>query len=190
MEQSKKDLQNAENEAQRAEIARPSKETTEANARAAEANAIAERERLARLQLEARLAPRSLTQAQQDDLRDRLRPHGAHDLDVLIYGDTPEIVGIASLVIGSITAANWNVRGWSVLPGGMAVTGILVSTRSGSDHVTEAVAGALVSALSAQALDARRWQQFATGDLPGALTGPPWDTSRVAPIRVLIGTKP
>src|SRR5579871_5005270 len=62
-----------------------------ANERAASANEIAERERLSRLQLEARLADRTLTAEQQRTLISRLNPFSGTVVDIMIWGETPEI---------------------------------------------------------------------------------------------------
>jgi chromosome segregation ATPase len=61
-----------------------------ANERAAQANETAERERLARLQLEAQLAPRVLTTEQQQTIAAALRPLGRFSVQVFWYADTTE----------------------------------------------------------------------------------------------------
>src|SRR5882762_2929192 len=68
-------LQRSEAKAQEAEIARLNKDAealkldvAKANERSSEANRIAEQEKLARLKIEERLAPRSLSKEQSDKL--------------------------------------------------------------------------------------------------------------------------
>src|ERR1035437_2503467 len=69
----------------------------EANRAAAEANRIAGTERLARLQLEVRLAPRTLTDEQQSRLIEMLSPFQKIAVDVVLFGDTYEIQSIGNL---------------------------------------------------------------------------------------------
>jgi hypothetical protein len=165
------------------------KEAAAANERAAEANKIAEGEKLARIKLEARLAPRELNASQQTEIRERLKAIGRNDLDVFVYGDTPEIVRLAGAIVSSAHPV-WNVRAWAVISGQTAVTGILVSTRPNADETTLKAADALVSALTNAGLSAQRWQAFNPDDLPGMLNGPTWERDKIAPIRMLIGSKP
>ncbi len=175
----------------RQQVAIANGEASAANERAAVANRIAERERLARLQLEARLAPRSLSQGQQDNIHDRLRAFGHRDVDVFLFGDTPEIGNIAGRIINSCIAVPWTVRVWSVLPGSPIIQGILVMLRSGPDRDAQLAANGLVTALQANGLEAGLFNaQFADGVMPWSLNGPPWDNNTAAPIRLLIGAKP
>lgn len=160
-----------------------------ANERAASATETAERERLERLRLETRLAPRSLSQFQQNDIRTRLAAHGPRGVDVLLFGNTSEIVSITQQVLAAFPTG-WNIKLWSTLPGGMAVSGFVVVTRSGSDQAIETAADVIVSSLRANGIASVRGEQFTSGELPAALTGPPWDAANVAPIRILVGGKP
>jgi hypothetical protein len=56
-----------------------------ANERAAEASRIAEEERLARVQIELRLAPRALSPAQIDSIREQMRPFAGQHIDLITY---------------------------------------------------------------------------------------------------------
>jgi hypothetical protein len=156
---------------------------------AAEANRAAEQERLARVRIEERLAPRVLSPQQQQILVQRLRPLAERTIDIFIYGDTPEIVGVATVLTSLLRSAGCNTQFWTVLGGG-AVTGILVLTRSGSDSATENAASGLISALNSVGIAAGPWQSFTDKDTPGLMNGPPWDNAKMASIRLLIGTKP
>ena len=69
-------------EAQQAEIAQLGKDAAEANARAAEANRAAEEEKLARLKLQAQIAPRRLTAAQIAKLTELLKPFADSSLSL------------------------------------------------------------------------------------------------------------
>jgi hypothetical protein len=159
-----------------------------AEKQAAKSNEIAERERLARLQLEARLAPRSLSPAQRDDLTNRLKPFSGTGLDIFIYGDTSEMLSIGLTLASVATAAGWSVRTWGVSVE-MVVTGVVVGTKSGADKGVHAAANALVLALNRNGINTSPGNVFDL-PLPGRLTGPPWDTNKTAPIRMLIGSKP
>jgi hypothetical protein len=173
------------------QISQANERAANAEQKAAESNETAEREKLARLQLEARLAPRSLSFAQQSDLRERLQKIGAHDLDIFVLGEAAEIRGMAELLKSVIANAGWNVRTWAVTNGGIA-TGIFVAPleNSGNDNL----AGTLASALNAEGLAATpypaipkdKWGQQHIGSM---LNGPQWDDNKTAPIRMYIGAK-
>ena len=162
-----------------------------ANERAAKSNEIAEGERLARLRLEARLAPRSLSPAQQRDLGEKLKLFKGSAVDIFVYGETPEILNITTSIESVLQSESvgWNAKFW-VVTGGGAVTGILVLTRSGSDAPTLQAARSLLAGLNSEGISASPWKPFTEADTPGMLSGPPWDNNKMAPIRMLIGTKP
>ena len=173
---------NAKAEGFRLDIAR-------ANERAAAANETAERERLARLQLEARLADRTLPPAQQAAVTARLRPFSGTVVDVLIWGDTPEIHTISSLVLESMSKAGWKLQVGMPMGGGLAVRGLLVGTGPEADPQTKEAAAALVTALQLAGLGATAWP-FEQLVAPGAMmTGDSPFTGK-APIRLYIGSKP
>lgn len=88
-----------------AKVAAAEARIAEANRAASEANAIAERERLARLQLEARLADRTLTAEQQARLTAALMPFRGTEVDIVIFGDTPEISIIAGMILDCLHKA-------------------------------------------------------------------------------------
>lgn len=71
-----------------------------ANAMAAEARSMAESERLERLKLEARFAPRHLTLDQQRQIRDRLRAFTDRTIRVSSYGLDVEGAILAEQIIG------------------------------------------------------------------------------------------
>ena len=158
-----------------------------AEKQAAKSNEIAERERLARLQLEARLAPRTLRLAQRDDLANKLKPFSGTRLDIFIYGDTSEMLSIGLTLSSVATAAGWSVKTWGVSVE-MVVTGVVVGTKSGVDKEVYAAANALVLALNRNGINTSLGNVFDL-PLPGRLTGPPWDNNNTAPIRMLIGSK-
>ncbi len=120
----------------------------QAEREAAKFNETAERERLARLQLEERLAPRSITPEQQRAIIEKLRPLGSpQKIDFFLYPNNGEIVHIAEQVAGVLQAAGWTAKAIQPLGGGR-VSGMLVEIDP-NDRVAGKRAAALISALAA-----------------------------------------
>jgi hypothetical protein len=162
-----------------------------ANERAAFASETAERERLARLQLEARLADRTLTPEQQDSLVSALHAFAGTTIDVVEWGDASEVSAISESLEQLLLRSGWTVRSVAALPGQAIVTGILVGTRSGSDPATEHAVARLIEALHAANLSASSWA-FEKMPWPKAfMSGKPSipGTQYDAPIRMFIGSK-
>jgi hypothetical protein len=159
-----------------------------ANERAAGANRIAESERLARVQLEIRLAPRTLTAEQHGQLVAMLSPFAKTAVAVIRFGDTQEVQNIGSSVANCLRKAGWTVNLSTALGGGGNVTGMLIGVRANSDQKTQRAAVALISGLTSIGISAAPWDfvQLAVekitriGDTGGADN----------PIRVFIGAKP
>jgi hypothetical protein len=159
----------------------------EAQRDAARANETAERERLARVQLEARLADRTLSPQQQTTLTATLAPFRGVSIDAVTFGDTTEIGRIAGILIGAFQRAGWVVHTAQAGGGERTVTGILIGTRPGSDANIARAANVLVSTLQSMGIAAGPWS-FDQMPLPGirfntSVTG---DTA----LRVFIGSKP
>jgi hypothetical protein len=171
------------------------KKIAEAHARAAEANRVAEEERLARLKLEAKLAPRSVDKAL---LKADVSAFSGNRVDFIAFvqGTSPDTPLLSFAISEALNQAGWSIKGWTTLGANFVITGVLVTTRENSSPEIESAANALVAALVKQGVDASRWPQlnFNTGKLDemhvAGVNGPPWDENDVAPIRVLIGTKP
>jgi hypothetical protein len=100
----------AESERQRAQIASLSHDTAQANAHAADANKVAEQERLARLQLEQRLAPRTLTVTQGVELVAALRKFTNQKYVFVTYQDDREAIGFAEQINAVLQAAGWQIE--------------------------------------------------------------------------------
>lgn len=114
---------------------------------AAKFNETAEREKLARLQLEARLAPRSITVEQQRKIIEKLHPLGSpQKIDFFTYPNNGEILHIAEQVAWALQAAGWTIKGIQPLGGGR-VSGILIEFDP-HDESAHARATALFSALA------------------------------------------
>jgi len=169
-----------------------------ANARAAQAEQKAAEADVARLRLEAKLAPRSLDAKQQKVVSDKLNKFAGTriDLIVLSQGSTPDTASFSVTLEQVFKSADWKPLEWTAMGGSAIVTGILVTIREGSEPAIADAASAIVSALNVEGIDAGRWEKldFKTGKLdevpaPG-VNGPPWNEAEVAPIRILIGTKP
>jgi hypothetical protein len=101
----------------------------EANARAAEANQKAEAERLERLKLEAAIAPRLITQAQQNELTARLSEFKGQHGTVIASPSTSEGEWFARILTAPLKAAGWEME---ILPGTATATvlfpkGVIVS---------------------------------------------------------------
>lgn len=157
-----------------------------ANERAAEANRIAEQEKLARLQLEARLADRTLTTAQQSAIASRLAPFSGTVVDAAIWGDTPEIQIISSQLLDAIRKAGWVIQPGQAMGGG-AVRGILVGTSPAADENTVRAATALVASIQEAGLAGGSWP-FDQLRTPNAMMNSGF--TGTAPIRLFIGSKP
>ena len=86
----------------------------EANAQAAEAVRTAEGERLARVKLEVRLAPRRLSQEEQNALADKLAAFKDIRATVTAAPSTPESEMFSRWLAAPLKQAGWNVE---ILPG-------------------------------------------------------------------------
>lgn len=170
--------------------AKAEEHAAEAQKQAAKFNETAERERLARLKLEATLSPRSFSRDQYRDLQAKLRAYSGQRLDIFIYGDTTEIVGTANMIAAAIRDAGWNVKLWATMSSGVAVTGVLVSTRAGSPATVERAANSLILTLNSTGVSSNPTTPFSGTDIPAAINGPNWDLNDIAPIRMMVGAKP
>lgn len=164
----------------KAHAAQANERAAQAEARAAEAN----------LELARFKAPRSLTKAQQNILRDRLKQFAGMSIDILRFGETTEIVHLSDLLAEPLSQAGWSQRSWNVTGAG-AVTGVLISVQKGSGENIQSAAANLLAALREVGVASDpfeypgEWQKA-----PGMVMGPPWDSAKIAPIKMLIGSKP
>lgn len=127
---------NAKAEGFRLDIARANEGAAQAQAQvagaqraSAEANKIAESERLARLQLEARLADRIITPDQRLRLTQAFSPLRGQTVDVVIYGDTPETSRTADAVLGCLQSAGLLFNFFHPASGG-AAQGVVIGIRA------------------------------------------------------------
>jgi hypothetical protein len=157
---------------------------------AGEANARAEKERLARLDIEAKLAPRSLTKQQFESLKSELARLGKHEFDIWIYGESKEIMDL-SVQIGTIF---WQA-GWDPTlrrPLGAFRTGISICKHSASVQQTHESLEKIVVALNSVGLSAEIGNDFSDIDsAPASIlykTASKRNTN--ATMRMLLGAKP
>lgn len=170
-----------------AKVASAEARIAEANRAAAEANVIAERERLARLQLEARLADRDLTPTQQNRIILALSKFPHTNIDAVFWGDTFEIKQIGGSILECLRRAGWTVNAESALGGGGTVRGILVGVKPNSDSQTVEAANQLISQLQDSGLASGPWD-FNKMEFPGTSVGGSF--ARKASIKIFIGSKP
>jgi hypothetical protein len=114
------------------EVANLNREAAEANERAAEANRLAEQERLARVELEARLAPRTLSVRQQARIHSELTKLAGRYVTITFINDSFEAAAFASQIRDVFNQAGWVITQFSAMtPGGNGlpiVKGILIMT--------------------------------------------------------------
>ncbi len=148
-------------EAQRAEIARLNKEAGDARKDASEAveraaklereaaelNRKAEEERLARVKIEERLAPRVISGAQEAKLLAALKPLSGKHVSVFFVTGQPETERFARALAASLTKAGLNVQ---IQPGmrfgGMTESGISLAVGKNRMPDASILAEALVGA--------------------------------------------
>jgi hypothetical protein len=163
-----------------ADIAESTREVAQANQKAAEANEKAEFEHLSRLQLEARLAPRTLTAEQQARLTSLLRPFSGIEVGVITYGDTSEIRRISIMIRDCLQNAGWKVHSVKMVASETVVEGILVGISANTDATIHNSARILSTALQSMgiAADPRDFNQM-------WYPGP-----EVVNMKIYIGSKP
>jgi hypothetical protein len=171
--------------------AKAEEEAAKANARAAEATQKAEVERVERLRLELKLAPRSLTPAESQELSNELTALHGVNVDVVSYESMGfDVADLARQIAGASTLAHINVNIFTPFGGNGMIKGIFVRTEVGSDNNIEAAANLLVSALKKAGLNADRSDSYPIGEpLSNAYNGPTGITPS-AKIRILICGKP
>jgi hypothetical protein len=168
----------AESERNQLAIALATQASAQANQRAAEA----------RLALEKYKAPRTLTPIQQNAMREQLKKFSPQRLDVWVVGQTTEIAGIASFIISPLSEEGWDIN--ETWPLGRAATGVLVATEAGSDAKTVAAANALIASLNSQGIATFSWKQFSASDQLPIAVARETSPKAIAPIRMIVGTKP
>ena len=163
----------------------------EANARAAEADKKAEEERLARVQIEARLAPRLLAGTDHVLFVKRMSALKGTQADLTMHGSAGEITDIGHSVLDALREAGWDMAAAS-MTSAAPVRGIIVDTTPPN----VSIGPLLVDTLNAVGL-VSNLQPGASQEIDhfgGLRSGIPGarqiKSSRPAPIRIIIGAKP
>lgn len=160
----------------------------EANTRAAEANQKAEGERLARVRIEERLAPRVIRPEQLQQIVAALSRFPGTAANVWIAGETEEIGALSRIILMALQLAKWDAQPWTWTGVG-PILGVVIATKDGSDSKTVEAATAVGAALNSVGVHTSfgkwppDWDTFG-----GMLNGVGSPTS--APIRIIVGAKP
>lgn len=158
-----------------------------ADERAAQAQAKAAQ---AELDLAKYKAPRSLSPAQQATLTRALKLYPHMGVDVLTFGDTPEITSISGAILACMTQAQWDAHYATVGAGsGVAVTGVFIAVDPNGTSAAQAAGKTLVLALNSMGVGATL-TSFERLQLRGAVSLFNTTVTFSSPIRVFIGSKP
>lgn len=162
-----------------------------ANKAAAEAGQKAEQERLARVKLEAQLAPRVITESGTALLTKEVASLKGTQVDIVAYESMgADVPALAMQIEAALNHAGLDAAVFTPLGGAGIVRGILVRTEVGSgDFLTTGVA-TLVKALTDAGLAADSWPAYPVGETIAGAYNAPTGRSASAKIRILIGSKP
>ena len=166
------------------------KSINDAKTQAAQAHAKAAEAELA---LEQFKAPRTISDADAERMRENLRKFAGENLEIFMFGETTEITSLRTRVAGILQDAGWHVQSWAVVSGGSATGTIVVVKPNAAIKVFEA-ADALVRELreskvpSDGQLPPKVWQDNWDA-APSVTTGPAWTAEGHPPLRLLIGSK-
>ena len=147
-------------------------------------------EKQARLNLEEKLASRSISKSDRETIRTKLIVFKGITIDILIYGaGSSDALSLADAIKEVLQSAGWNIRMWNPIGSVRVIKGVLVTTRLGSGHVVEAPAARLIDALNAIGIKTSAYEQFSGNEAPDNIVGV-WEADKVSPIRMMIGSKP
>lgn len=161
------------------------KELARLNADVAEANLLLERERVERLKLEEKLAPRRLSVDQQDAIAARLRAFPGTRVGVILCGGlTWEPARLAQDIMAALAAAKW-VVGPSGTRSTVGIVGIEIELEPDSSETVANAANALIAALQSEQLSVKSTVSPPIGIAPVGHAD-----AGTAPVRINIGEKP
>jgi len=147
-------------------------------------------EKQARLNLEEKLASRSINNSDRETLRTKLIVFKGTTIDIFIYGaGSSDALSLAGDIKEVLQLAAWKMRMWNPIGSVRVIKGVLVTTRLGSDHAVEAPAAQLIDALNAVGIKTSPYEQFIGDEAPDNIVGV-WEADKTAPIRMMIGSKP
>jgi len=169
-------------------------EIAESNKQAAEANQKAESERLARLKIEEKIAPRGLSPAQFGNLRNKLIEFASTPIDVCVFPEgSSDIIPLSHEILHVLQAAKWDALMFTAIGSGANVMGIWVSISNRSDITVKSAAKLLISALNSEGIITKELVPFPEEHLPFTHSSENklhLNRKQYAPIRIMIGTKP
>jgi hypothetical protein len=162
----------------------------EARAKSAEANALAEQSLLERLRLEAKLAPRSLSNEDAEKLRSLLTNFRGTRADLMPLGNGfPEVARTSHILQHTLMWSGWTINCVPPPDNFWSLEGIHVGLEQPYDEQVKLAAAALVDALNEAGWAAYIWQ----GSLPSRFSphsGFLPDVRFFAPMRIMVGFKP
>ncbi len=166
-------------------------ETANANTQAALANKAAEDERIERLKLEIKLAPRTLGGQGVDVLASGMARFSGIDIDIVAYEYLgTDIAPLAQDISASFEKAGAASTIFTPFPGSGWVRGVLVRTADDAGPEIVAASDAIVLALNQVGIASGKWPTFKPDEhIAGAYNAPQGKTP-THKIRVLIGSKP
>jgi hypothetical protein len=148
-----------------------------------------EKERVARLQLEKKLAPRLLSQDDALTLANMLAPFKGAAIDMVVFPTgTSDIGPFEDQLYRAFNAAGWTVRHWTML-GSEFVVGVGVALAPDATPDDAARANAVVAALESVGVEAALAPKLQDKSFPTPATGSP-PQGVIAPLRLYVGTKP
>jgi hypothetical protein len=145
-----------------------------------------EREHLARLQIEERLAPRKLTGGQIRAVAAKLLPFAGQKVQLVVSPPESEPMRIGDLILSALKESGWNPGTLVGSDVARSVSGILIEIKPGADQKTVAAAHALASALRSENLVVSGPQPADPHSITGVFTG---GEIKDAKIMVTIGSK-
>jgi uncharacterized membrane protein len=165
------------------------RDVANANQRAAEANEKAEKERLARMQIEEKLAPRFISQSHRDALIERLKQFAGIGIDIYVYpGGTPDAEPFSLQISSMLIEAGWQVGLSNVVTSRFSVRGIFIIIKDKTDNISVNAANLLADALISERIATQI--SYTIPDLAGVYSGGSLDDPKKAAILLLVGTKP
>lgn len=166
------------------------RDAAQANERAANANLRTEQERLARLQLETRLAPRVIAPERKGAIAAALKAQGKFTVQLFALSDVTEVGRLVQGITETIRAAGWDLAVARMLgSGGVTVQGVAVAVKRAASPAARAAAATLATELNSSGVNSLLLKQTIE-ELPtgGAAAGAFINKENVE-ILVLVGNK-
>lgn len=172
-------------------IAKSEEKIAEANRIAAEANEKAESERLARMKIEEKLAPRSLTLEQQTFLINKLKPFAGTLINIFIHTEgTADIKPLSKQISSILNAADWKLLVLEAKYSAIPFSGVIISTRNDPEKKFMPAAMALVEGLNSEGIATNFRSISVTRNTQIVPIGGDPEIFMKAPIIMVIATKP